>query len=969
FYVFCEDKQGGATHIRCYSSTTFDSQSWTDEGDVLEDSPSGWDSWGVSSPVVWKEGATWHMLYEGSDTDWSTAEIGHATSSSPTSGWSKDGANPIFEPSDSVYFSGTAVVPDDIIVESDAYLICFHGKNSAGDYLSGLAKGTSGGSPSIYNWVENTHTPIFTDADNYGGVDGFAVHPQIIKEDGTYKFFYYRADDTTGIYRGYGLEGSTDVTDGIKDVSGTGNHGRNISSNTSVHMEDLVKSGHLGWSLDFPASNDSRLEIPYHNSLRLTDMTVQAWVNSDTDPEAASTDEYIVTRGDQNYGLFWDHSNDNFEKSFSFATAWPQCGISDNLNTSTWYFITGTYDVYTATANIWLGDNGTIAVKDTVSSISPDPDDSSTTDILTIGGSDSNGLEFTGRIGEIRLSKIARDSDWVEADYRIAYAPGTYVIEQSAEATSSSSSSQSSSSSSSSSSSESSISGSISSSNSSESSSSSSSSESSFSSSQSSFSSSQSSSSSSSSSSSESSISISSSSSQSYEPYEDFDTFTEVDPVGDKITIVDKTSITFSDLARDDNAYVYKTPDPYGYSFDADFTIDFDLKVTGQIGEGQLYIAMLGRSSDGIGTAKDHNDNSWSSLNVFLKYFNDTAGIGYHAFLHENDAGTWYESLSGSNGIDLSQDTQYYCRLWRDDDEGANGTLHLGIYTDSARTTHANKSPHSLALNSAKDYDTLYVVNTWDSGSGSSLSGNLDNFLVLYALPPSSSSSSSSESSSSSQSGLSISSSSSSSSQSSSSSESSYSSSQSSSSSSSSSSSESSSSSSSSQSSSSSESSSSSQSSYSSSQSSSSSSSSESSISISSSSSSSSKSSYSSSQSSSSSSSSESSSSESSSSQSSSSSSSSESSSSQSSSSSSSSESSYSSSISSSSSSSSESSYSSSESSSSSSSSQSSESSISISQSSSSSSSSESSSSSQSSSSTESPSSSSESSYSSSISS
>jgi len=83
YYLYVEDKEDVPfRNIRRYHSV--DCVNWLDDGDVFDVQENGpaWESGDVSSPVVWIEGDTWYLLYEGR---------GSATGGQIGLAWSSDG--------------------------------------------------------------------------------------------------------------------------------------------------------------------------------------------------------------------------------------------------------------------------------------------------------------------------------------------------------------------------------------------------------------------------------------------------------------------------------------------------------------------------------------------------------------------------------------------------------------------------------------------------------------------------------------------------------------------------------------------------------------------------------------------------------------------------------------------------------------------------------------------------------------
>lgn len=147
YYLYAEDKNDiPFRNIRLQTSTDF--VAWTDQGDILDKGAADdWDGADVSSPVVWIDGSTWHMLFEGRNLTNQQGAIGHATSSDGLT-WTKDAANPIFVPTNSNWaWAGVSwalsIVPDQLTFEDDGVLILnFHGKRiSDNTWVPGVAVG------------------------------------------------------------------------------------------------------------------------------------------------------------------------------------------------------------------------------------------------------------------------------------------------------------------------------------------------------------------------------------------------------------------------------------------------------------------------------------------------------------------------------------------------------------------------------------------------------------------------------------------------------------------------------------------------------------------------------------------------------------------------------------------------------------------------------------------------------------
>jgi hypothetical protein len=105
------------------SADSSDGLNWVYDQVVLEEQGSGWESTYVASPIVWREGSTWHMLYEGA-VDYSSGKIGKCES---TDGLSWSNRRMVFDKGASGTWDGTAIVSDDIYYDGSNYYFSYHG--------------------------------------------------------------------------------------------------------------------------------------------------------------------------------------------------------------------------------------------------------------------------------------------------------------------------------------------------------------------------------------------------------------------------------------------------------------------------------------------------------------------------------------------------------------------------------------------------------------------------------------------------------------------------------------------------------------------------------------------------------------------------------------------------------------------------------------------------------------------------
>jgi hypothetical protein len=190
YYMYVEDKenQGANDYVRRFSASNPEG-AWSDDG-RLTDGLGG--DLSAASPVVWKDGATWYLIYERMSGNF---DIGLATSSDGLD-WTADGSNPVIDTADFAWNTGIDIVPDDIINKSGTYYLTVHGSNAAGDYFVSAAS-----SANLTSWTEITGGPF---SDDWGR----QLNNVMIYNDGTDDVVHYATDDRgmDGIYRGFPLE-------------------------------------------------------------------------------------------------------------------------------------------------------------------------------------------------------------------------------------------------------------------------------------------------------------------------------------------------------------------------------------------------------------------------------------------------------------------------------------------------------------------------------------------------------------------------------------------------------------------------------------------------------------------------------------------------------------------------------------------------------------------------------------------
>ena len=201
---------------------------------------------------------------------------------------------------------------------------------------------------------------------------------------------------------------------------------------------------------------------------------------------------------------------------------------------------------------------------------------------------------------------------------------------------------------------------------------------------------------------------------------ENFTTYTEVD-AGSKITKT-ATRITFADLRRSEESYVYK--DKTADYFDGDFTHLLTVNISAHTAGAEVaavwVLANLVDDIRGIDI-----DSSGDAL--FLLVNNPSSPDEVRLQLTELDGGTQYESAPAYYTI--AKGASYYLKVVRDESVGTYGTLYCYIYSDAARTTLLTTLTSTLHT-SKKDFRYVYPLSVWKGGSACLVSGYVEDLYI-----------------------------------------------------------------------------------------------------------------------------------------------------------------------------------------------------------------------------------------------
>ena len=216
--------------------------------------------------------------------------------------------------------------------------------------------------------------------------------------DSNYKGVWHLAEDPNAV-------GANDSTSNNNDGTGS-----------TMESGDLA-IGKTGLNLDF-LSNDY-IEVADATSLKPDYITVSAWIKTDSvDGEAivskTEAGGYLLSAWypDTDY-LYFTNRIDGTYYSASSSKAL--------VNDSTWHYVVGTYDG----ANVQIYVDGIL--QDTEPKIGV-IDHGDSPPALRIGAEAGDDIQncFNGSIDEVRISDIARDSDWISTEYNNQNSPSTF---------------------------------------------------------------------------------------------------------------------------------------------------------------------------------------------------------------------------------------------------------------------------------------------------------------------------------------------------------------------------------------------------------------------------------------------------------------------------------------------------------------------------------------------------------------
>lgn len=206
-----------------------------------------------------------------------------------------------------------------------------------------------------------------------------------------------------------------------KDSTANGNNGSPYSGTTPTNL--YTASGKIDGAGDFDGSNRDRIDVGSSSSLNVGQGTWEAWIRP-----ASLTDRYYQTVVAKRYSDGWWfglYTNTGRIQLWTAGAAHVSPDDPGNPNDTVpageWSLITATWDG--SYVKFYL--NGQFIGQ--VAESNPAKINSVRANIGMDYSADANQYQFRGLIDEVRISDIARSTDWIMATYRFLNSPGNYL--------------------------------------------------------------------------------------------------------------------------------------------------------------------------------------------------------------------------------------------------------------------------------------------------------------------------------------------------------------------------------------------------------------------------------------------------------------------------------------------------------------------------------------------------------------
>lgn len=237
----------------------------------------------------------------------------------------------------------------------------------------------------------------------YGNNDASNQQNSASVWDNNYKGVLHLKEESSG----------TGTIDLYKDSTPNTNDGDDYIS--AAGQNGIIGSGH-----EFDGVDDY-VDIMDNASLDITDkITVEAWVYL----RSTTGDRVLLSKGDDRFVL-WFPAGSNIPVAVIYQSGYVSLSFNSPINLNTWTFLSFTYDKDGGANNFKTYINGVL--KSSATRTGPMGTDNNS---LSIGASKYWGMYpvyFNGFIDEVRISSIARSSDWLRTSYNSQSSPQNYL--------------------------------------------------------------------------------------------------------------------------------------------------------------------------------------------------------------------------------------------------------------------------------------------------------------------------------------------------------------------------------------------------------------------------------------------------------------------------------------------------------------------------------------------------------------
>jgi hypothetical protein len=336
----------------------------------------------AASPVVWREGSTWYMLYE--HMAGPTMDIWLATSSDGLV-WTDVPQNPVI--ADTLF-----TAPDSILKEGSLYHLYYH------TAANGMWHATSTNLTTWNNRQLLLADQRLTSANVIRTLSG-ELWAYLWMNDG----IDAAADGTQQYFLRRGAPLQYPLVWGFDDGSGTIARGALDQAHGTVNGGAVWTSGPVGGALQLDGVNDY---VSTNFAQNLANWSVSLWVRSPAAPSSAPTSGPV--QREANFQLNWNHGEAQFRGAAAMRAGgrWYAASFGP-LVANTWYYLTATYDGDT----LRTYRDGVLITANTAPTGAPDAEAVP----LTLGKYPTRERYFAGTLDDLRIYNRALNISEINA--------------------------------------------------------------------------------------------------------------------------------------------------------------------------------------------------------------------------------------------------------------------------------------------------------------------------------------------------------------------------------------------------------------------------------------------------------------------------------------------------------------------------------------------------------------------------